>query len=87
MIKWLNFHKVVFFWVNFLILGAILSGIVFPFLTEYYGRRVILTRSLLLGGIFTSICGITPYLFTLIIMIFLSGFFLTGFEITCMIYV
>jgi len=67
--------------------GALFSGIIFPFMTDYFGRIKILKMSLLIGGLLNIASGLTPDFKSLIFLLFLQGLCLTGFELTCMVYV
>lgn len=68
-------------------IGSCISGLVFPSLADNLGRKYIMVFSILLGGISTLLMALTHDLQILCACLFLSGFFLNGYETICLVYV
>jgi len=68
-------------------IGSCFSGLVFPSLADNFGRKKVMIYSLFLGATSIIIIGLTKNIDVLIVGLFISGFFLNGYENICLVYV
>ena len=64
-----------------------MSGVIFPYLADLYGRRKTMIFAVLIGGISVFLCGFIPNIYLFMVLIFIAGLCLNGFETIVFVYV
>jgi MFS family permease len=71
----------------YFIKGSTAAGMIFPYLADIFGRKRTLVFSVLVGGGAIFLCGFMVDLEALMLLIFISGFSLNGYETISLVYV
>jgi len=79
--KYLDIISVIYF------IASCIGGLVFPSLADNYGRKKIMMVSILIGSISIIVLGFSYDIRVLIVTLFITGFFLNGYETICLVYV
>jgi len=79
--EYLNIISVIYF------VASCISGLVFPSLADNFGRKKIMIISILIGSLSIVVLGLSYNIEVLLVALFVTGFFLNGYETICLVYV
>lgn len=69
------------------ILGSSIAGVIFPYLADSYGRKKTLVFSVGIGSLSVFISGFVWSIYLFMLLIFIAGLCLNGYETICLVYV
>ena len=68
-------------------IGSGAGAVIFPFISDKFGRKKSMFYAILFGGILMCLTGLAMRFWQLKILFFLIGFSITGYEVISLVYV
>ena len=73
-----TFHQYII--IIIITLGAFISGLIFPIISDRKGRKYALNLAIVIGGLSMFFAGFSPNFTVFLVLLFFAGFGLFGFE-------